>query len=207
MADYVDRKMEIDASRTRQLLGWQPTPRLSLLERLPFLLEHRRSNPLEWYRRNREALEHLQITPSFRTYRLLKKYESTIEQRLEAASLELETRPGTAVQPPAEQRVWDHRVTLRNLIVAVRSRENEPYLNWCGDLAERRLSEHASAEDVVADLRLLGAVMMATLREDPEGGQLGPALHDHIETTLEFGIDRVLEVYEDATVFGRERTS
>jgi nucleoside-diphosphate-sugar epimerase len=202
MADYVDRQMEIDASRTRDRLSWSPTPRLSLLTRLPFLIEHRRENPSEWYRRNREALEHLRITPHFRLYRLLKKYEPTIEQQLRAA---LEQRGARSGAPPSlspEQRFWDHQVTLRNLTVAVRSGENGPFLSWCRDLAERRLLEGCSGDEVVAALGIVDAAVVDTLSRDPEADSLGAALHDLIESPFEFGIDRVLEVYEDAEVFG-----
>ena len=207
MADYVDRRMEIDASRTRARLGWSATPRLSLLTRLPFLIEHRRENPLEWYRRNREALEHLRLTPNFRIYRLLKKYEPTIEQTIGTA---LEERAATASTPlklSAEQRFWDHQVTLRNLIVAVRGGENEPFLNWCRDLAERRLAEGFSVDEVVAALRIVDAAVMGALRRDPESSELGTALRDHIDTPIEFGVDRVLEVFEDAAVAGLDRAT
>jgi len=202
MADYVDRKLEIDNGRTQARLGWSPTPRLSILTRLPFLIEHRRDNPLEWHRRNREALEHLQLTPNFRIYRLLKKYEPSIEQALRAA---LDERASQVDCPPtlsAEQRFWDHQVTLRNLTVAVRSSENEPFLNWCRDLAERRISEGFSCDEVVAALRIVDHAVVEALSGDPEGAELKPALHDLIDTPIEFGIDRVLVVYEDAAVFG-----
>ena len=39
MADYIDERMTIDASRTREILRWEPRPRLELLRRMPFLIE------------------------------------------------------------------------------------------------------------------------------------------------------------------------
>jgi nucleoside-diphosphate-sugar epimerase len=202
MADYVDRKLEIDAGRTRARLGWSPTPRRSLVTRLPFLIEHRRENPFEWYRRNREALEHLQLAPNFRLYRLMKTYEQAIEKALRAA---LEERASSPPSLAAEQRFWDHQVTLRNLTVAVRSSENEPFLNWCRDLAERRISEGFGCDEVVAALRIVDRAVVGALSGDPKCAELGSALHDLIDTPIEFGIDRVLEVYEDAAVFGLDR--
>lgn len=205
MADYVDRRMEIDASRTRRRLDWRPTPRLCLLERLPFLLEHRRGNPLEWYRRNREALEHLQVTPNFRVYQLLKKYEAAIESAIESA---IGARTAAATEPlrlSAEQRFWDHRVTLRNLIVAVRSGENEPFLNWCRDLAERRLGEGFAGDEVVAALRIVEEAIHSALQSDAASPGLERAVRDLVDIPLQFGIDRVLEIYEDSEIFGLER--
>jgi hypothetical protein len=198
MADYIDRRMEIDAGRTRQRLGWSPTPRLSLLDRLPFLIEHRRDNPLEWYRRNREALEHLQLTPNVRIYRLIKRYEPRIEQELGEALLGRESRAGVTT----EQRLWDHRQTLRNLLVSVQTGENEPFLGWCRDLAERRVTKGFDMNEVVQALRIVDRVVVETLRGDPEAADLDRALRDHVSTRVEFGIDRVIEVYEDAASFG-----
>ncbi len=200
MADYIDRRMEIDASRTRRRLGWSPTPRLSLLGRLPFLIEHRRDNPMEWYRRNREAMEHLQLTPNFRVYRLVKRHEARIEHELGEALRRRE--PVGSVS--AEQRLWDHRQTLRNLLVSVQTGENEPFLGWCRDLAERRVTQGFAIDEVVQALRIVDRVVVETLRTDPEAAGLDRALRDHVSTRVEFGIDRVMEVYEDAAAFGVE---
>lgn len=202
MADYVDRKLEIDASRTRSLLRWAPTDRLGLLQRLPFLIEHRRDNPMEWYRRNREAMEHLQLTPNFRIYRLVKRHETQIERQL---GVTLQRRAAAAEEPPAltpEQRLWDHRVTIRNLLTSVRTGENEPFVSWCRDLAERRIADGLAVEEVVHALRSLDAITVSTVRGDPEGSGLERSLRDLVSTRIAFGIDRVLEVYEDASVFG-----
>jgi nucleoside-diphosphate-sugar epimerase len=205
MADYVDRRMEIDANRTRRRLGWRPTRRLSLLCRLPMLIEHRRENPLEWYRRNREALEHLRLTPNFRIYRLLKEHEPTIEQAIQNALAVRTAGAFEALGVSVEQRFWDHRVTLRNLIAAVRSGESEPFLDWCRNLAERRLDEGFDVEEVVAALRIVDSAVVDALRSDPEGAGLEPALRDLVDMPIEFGVDRVLQVYEDSEAFGRER--
>ena len=200
MADYIDRRMEIDASRTRRRLEWRPTPRLSLLDRLAFLIEHRRDNPMEWYRRNREALEHLQLAPNFRIYRLVKRHEARIEQRLSEALLEREPCAGVT----SEQRLWDHRQTLRNLVVSVQTGENEPFLGWCRDLAERRVVQGCDMEDVTDALRIVDRAVVEVLRSDPEAADLEGAVGHHVSTRVEFGIDRVMEVYEDAAVFGVE---
>ena len=202
MTDYVDRRMEIDASRTRQRLGWSPNERLGLLTRLPFLIERRRDNPMEWYRRNREALEHLQLTPNFRIYRLMRRYEEQIEQELgDALRRRPRTAPaGTALAP--EQRLWDHRVTIRNLLASVRTGDNELFVSWCGDLAERSVARGLDEDEVVFALGSLDSITVDTLRADPEGAPLAQSLRELVSTRIAFGIDRVLEVYEDARAFG-----
>jgi nucleoside-diphosphate-sugar epimerase len=206
MADYVDRRMEIDASRTRQRLGWSPNERLGLLTRLPFLIERRRDNPMEWYRRNREALEHLKLTPNFLIYRLIRRYEEQIEQELGDA---LQRRPRTAPAGPVltpEQRLRDHRATIRNLLASIRTGDNELFVSWCGDLAERCVARGLDEDEIVFALGSLDSITVDTLRADPEGATLAPALRELVSRRIAFGIDRVLEVYEDARVFGVDQS-
>jgi nucleoside-diphosphate-sugar epimerase len=52
MGRYIDRRIEVDASRTRDLLDWSPTESLHILQRMPLLIQHRESDPAEWRRRN-----------------------------------------------------------------------------------------------------------------------------------------------------------
>ena len=52
MADYIDLKLDMDASRTRRVLYWKPHEKLHILERIPYMIQHLRANPKEWERRN-----------------------------------------------------------------------------------------------------------------------------------------------------------
>jgi nucleoside-diphosphate-sugar epimerase len=203
MAEYVDRRMEIDASRTRQRLGWSPTERLGLIDRLPFLIEHRRDNPMEWYRRNREALEHLALTPNFRIYRLFTRFQQQIEQGLDEALRRRPTAAATAASRTPE-RLWDHRVTIRSLVASVRTGANEPFVSWCGDLAERWVAAGLDAEELVFALGSLDAIAVDTLRADPEGASFARSFRELVSARIALGIDRVLEVCEDARAFGAD---
>src|SRR5271166_1497603 len=50
MAEYIDQQMTVNAAWSRATLGWEPRPRLEILRRMPFLIENRKMNPLEWNR-------------------------------------------------------------------------------------------------------------------------------------------------------------
>jgi nucleoside-diphosphate-sugar epimerase len=54
MIDRADDHYELDISRARTLLGWNP--RHSLRETLPIMLEHLREDPERWYRENKIEL-------------------------------------------------------------------------------------------------------------------------------------------------------
>ena len=57
MLKYVDLIMDVDASYTREILDWEPTPRFGILRRSLFLLEKMKSHPGVWHMRNEVALK------------------------------------------------------------------------------------------------------------------------------------------------------
>lgn len=48
MVDYIDRRLDVSAARTRRRLDWAPNPELDVLKRLPYMVENMRQNPEEW---------------------------------------------------------------------------------------------------------------------------------------------------------------
>ncbi|MEW5957047.1 MAG: NAD(P)-dependent oxidoreductase [Chloroflexota bacterium] len=48
MADYIDLRLDVDASRTRRRLDWAPNPELHILKRIPYMIQNMRHNPVEW---------------------------------------------------------------------------------------------------------------------------------------------------------------
>jgi len=52
MINYVDRPLMVDTNYTRNKLGWEPTPELHILERLPILMQNFNDHPKAWYARN-----------------------------------------------------------------------------------------------------------------------------------------------------------
>ena len=48
MGEYIDLKLNIDASRTRRRLGWAPNPELDILKCMPVMIHNMRTNPTEW---------------------------------------------------------------------------------------------------------------------------------------------------------------
>ncbi len=86
----------------------------------------------------------------------------------------------------------------------MRSGENEPFLNWCRNLAERRLGEGFAVGEVVALLGIVEEAIHSALQPDPDSPELEPAIRELVDVPVQFGIDRVLEIYEDSETFGLE---
>ena len=71
-------------------------------------------------------------------------------------------------------------------------------MSYCRDFAERRAQQGFRAAEVVHAIRSLERICLETLKRDPEAAGLDPAMRDYVSMTLEFGIDQVIEAYEDA---------
>lgn len=50
MVDFIDRRLHVDASRTRRRIDWAPNPNLGIIKRLPRLIENLKHHPTEWRR-------------------------------------------------------------------------------------------------------------------------------------------------------------
>jgi nucleoside-diphosphate-sugar epimerase len=48
MADYIDLRLEVDASRTRRRIDWAPNPDLHILKCIPLMIKNMCNNPWEW---------------------------------------------------------------------------------------------------------------------------------------------------------------
>lgn len=54
MADYIDLRLDIDASKTRSLLNWAPNENLNILKRIPYMIQNMKNHPAEWEQRRRQ---------------------------------------------------------------------------------------------------------------------------------------------------------
>lgn len=192
MARYIDRQLPVDASRTRQRLGWSPRERLGLLRRLPFLVENLKNDPSEWHRRNNAAMNKTRTTFHLRLHWLLERHEKAILRRMLAAL-------GTAVHASAApgDSPWSHRLALHQLMNAIRTRDMSVYASYCRDLADRRFSEGALPGEVGDVLRALRDACVEVLRGTEESARILRAAEDQLAMTTLFGCDQIEERFEE----------
>ena len=192
-ANYVDKELMVDASRIRERLDWYPRKRLEILYRLPFLIENFKYDRIEWTRRNRDAMKQVRVRPNLKIHSLLQKHKEEII--LECTRVLRERFPAYQNVPDEEHR-WNHRLILRNLFNAIRMRMKIDFMSYCRDLAERRMEQGFTAEELVGALEAIDQVCVRTLIEDPESEDVRPYLIECISMTVRFGIDQILETYD-----------
>jgi len=206
MADYIDRQLLVDARRTRQALSWQPRPRLSIVRRLPFMIENFKTDPAEWYRRNHAAMRLEPPLKSLRIHRLLEKHETRI---LAGVSNLMTDREGRERFPeyqalPLEEQMWHHRVAFRHLMDSVRTRDKSLYASFCRDLAELRCGQGFKVEEVCETVRAMRDVCLRVLDQDPESEGLSQVIEDHITMTMLCGCDQIEDTFERLADLGND---
>ena len=207
MARYIDEEMRIDASRTRGLLGWAPRPRLDVLRRLPFILENRKVDPIEWNRANRAAMKEVHLETNLRIFALLKRHAHEIAAEFTEALTgpEGRTRFPSYQQVSGDEHHWNHTLILRHLMNAVRTRERSILVSYCRDLAERRFRQGFQSREVCDALRELNRICFKALRRDPESEGLRPDIYEHVTMTLTWGCDEAQQVFEHLEARCRKR--
>jgi len=97
---------------------------------------------------------------------------------------------------PADERLWNHRLILRNLLHAVRTRRKGLFMAYCRDLAERRAALGFQAAEVIYALDAMHHACHDVLCTFSKELSLSQELHDTVIRTIRFGIDQVEMVYE-----------
>ena len=199
MGRYIDLRMPVNASHTRQRLGWAPRPRRFLLRRMPFLVENLKTDPIEWHRRNLAALKPVQAEPTLHLYQLLEAHE----ERIMGASMELLRDPERGALLPSyrglvvDELRWAKQQLFLHLRDAVRTRERAVFRHYCRHLAERRRAQGFSCPEVCRALETERDMVLRIVRSDPRSVPLGPAIHDFIVGTFLLGIDEIEDAYEE----------
>jgi hypothetical protein len=207
MSRYIDRQLRVDATRSQELIDWRPRGRLTILRRLPFMIENFKTDPLEWNRRNHAAMRIIRPTANLKVHRLLEKHEARI---CDTVSTYMASREGRRVFPNyrrfgSEEREWNHRVALRHLMDSVRTRDKSIYGSFCRDLAELRYAQGFEAEEVCEALRTLRDVCMRVLSRDPGAADLDHEIENSITMTMLFGCDQVENTFEELADRAGER--
>lgn len=199
MVRYIDKKLRVNASRTRKRLGWAPRARLEIERRMPFLIEHMKTRPVEWCRRNRAAMKKIDLRPNLVIYRLLEANHREVRRRFGAlmrSERAAELFP-SYVGRPVETLNWRQNVAMLHLMNSIRTGDRGLFRRYCHDLAEHRMSQGVSHGELVAVLNLFEEVCLSVLNEQEEGEGLQPRdLHDQVAMTFQYGLDEIAEVYE-----------
>ena len=198
MADYIDKKLVIDATATYTALGWKPTPRYHILRRLLFLTEKMTSQPKDWIYRNEILLYRPAYRKSTRIYDLLTQLREPIIQKV----MEEVKKSANARQFPNYQKMdrelmkWHIALNYQIIAATVRNRERSIISKFAKEVARKRRAEGFPVKEVKGLMLLTGKTMEAFLLKRPELNDSKKRVDDYIVLTSQFAADEFEDAYE-----------
>ncbi|MCP5102662.1 MAG: NAD-dependent epimerase/dehydratase family protein [bacterium] len=198
MIKYLDWKLDVDASYTRETLSWQPTPRLHILRRLLFMIEKLKSDPIEWHRKNAAALEKVSLRPNLLIYEILVKLKEEIIADIRQTVL----NPANSSHFPNYRKMdkntldWHAGIIYQLLTSSVRNNDRMLLLDYVRDISNIRFREGYSAREVSKALSDIGDIISSKLYQEPELKELDMEVHDYITMTVQLMIDEVEDAFE-----------
>lgn len=163
------------------------------------MLEHRKTDAVEWNHRNEAAMKEPWVRPNLVIHKLLQHHMEAIRQESLLELLEPERSIGLDSYHGLSRDVLDWRVTVtyRHILNALRTNEKGLFTDFCKDLAIKRHADNFSAEEVCRAIRLIHANIIEIVGADPEAKTLMPTLARILGTIVEFGCDQIMETYEE----------
>ena len=199
MVSYIDRQLRADASHTRELLSWEPTPRRSIERRLLFLIENMKSNPYEWHRRNQQVFHRPRERPNLRIYEAMVQMRNSIIHRI---MIQMRSEQNAELLPnyqrlPATELLKRVEYIYRMMENDIRTGDRRYIMNYAHELAKARFAEGFQAEEVILAVQLTAHGIVGALLSRPRMKQMKQSIHDEIMLTLQLVGDEIEDSFED----------
>jgi len=198
MAEYIDKKLSVDASATYNALGWKPTPRYHILRRLLFLTEKMTSRPNDWAFRNEALLQRVVYRKSITIYDILTELRESLVEKI----VEEVMKPGNEQRFPNYRKLYREMlkwyVTLNYQLVtaAVRNRDRSIIPTYAQEIAYKRYVEGFKATEVRDLWLLIGKTMKESLLTRPELKGSKQKVDDYIILTSQLAADEFEDIFE-----------
>ncbi|MGD2089500.1 MAG: NAD-dependent epimerase/dehydratase family protein [Candidatus Aminicenantes bacterium] len=197
MIKYLDYKLDIDASYTREVLSWEPTPRYHVLRRLIFLIEKMKSDPFEWHRKNAIAMDRSPLRPNMLIYEVMLKIKDKTIDAINQAILD----PARSSEFPNYQKMdktnlnWYVDIVYQLLSASIRNNDRMLLLDYIRDLCRIRFKDGFSSQEICGVLSCIGETVGLKLNAEPELKKLEQEIHDYTSITMQMTVDEVEDMF------------
>ena len=198
MAEYIDKKLSVDASVTYNALGWKPTPRYHILRRLLFLTEKMTSRPNDWAFRNEALLQRVVYRKSITIYDILTELRESLVEKI----VDEVMKPGNEQRFPNYRKMYREMlkwyITLNYQLVSatVRNRDRAIIPAYAKEMAYKRYVDGFNAKEVRDLWLLIGKTMKESLLKRPELKGSKQKVDDYIILTSQLAADEFEDTFE-----------
>jgi hypothetical protein len=206
MIRYVDKQMLVDNSYTREQLSWFPTRRFVIQRRLMYMIEHMKSYPFEWQKRNHLALKQRKVSPNFLIYEALERLRQRIITKYLDHLLSDDNTDTFPTYHNLDKDVMrkDANTLYQFLLVAVRAKDRMSIIQYAREIARVRARQKFDPKEVLEAVRSIGLIIQEELMKEESLMKMHQEIYDEIYFTFQLVVDEIEGTYE--TIF-RDRTS
>jgi len=198
MAEYIDKKLSVDASVTYNALGWKPTPRYHILRRLLFLTEKMTSRPNDWAFRNEALLQRVVYRKSITIYDILTELRESLVEKIvdEVMNPENEQRFPNYRKMYREMLKWYITLNYQLVSATIRNRDRAIIPAYAKEMAYKRYVGGFNAKEVRDLWLLIGKTMKDSLLTRPELKGSKQKVDDYIILTSQLAADEFEDTFE-----------
>lgn len=199
MMKYIDKKLTVDSTYTQNTLDWEPQTRRTIERRMLHLIEHLKSFPAEWQRRNQLALERLTIErPNLHIAETMQRLHEPI---IQSVIDEMEDPKKNEIFPHYQQMEpdnleWYLGIYYNLLVTSVRTGDRMSLVNYSRFLVNIRSREGFSQGEVTSALNLMRDVILSFLTNETSLKDFHLLIHDTIGLTIQLAVDEIEDSYE-----------
>lgn len=199
MMQYLDRQLHVDPSYTRAVLGWRPTERFKVTRRMLYMIEHMRSYPYEWMKRNHKMFKKIHLVPNFH---IAEKLEILREELINKIVVHLCDDENSKIFPdyrklPLPQLQKDTNTLYQFLTTAIRSRDRVSALGYASQIADMRFQQGFTSSEVINAIDAIGDMIRKRLYKEKELKGMEQEIHDEITFTFQLMVDEIEGRYEE----------
>jgi len=199
MMKYVDERMDVDASYTRDVLGWNVIPRYKPERRILHVIEHMKTFPFEWHHKNTLALYKSPERPNLEISEALVHLEDQIlDSLLDKIMNGDPQRYPSYKKMDAEKLAWYLGIVFNLLKVSVRTGDRLSMSNYARFIASIRIHEGFKLVEVVDVYETLAELVIQQLLDYESVKHLEERIRDDIDLTIQMAVDEIEDAYDIA---------
>ncbi len=198
MMEYIDRKLTIDATRTYRELGWEPTPRYTILRRTLFMIENMKSHAGAWHLRNEEVLLRVAQRPNLVIHELMVKLREELIEQIMGHILAPERSQTYRHYHEMDRELLEWHITLVYQLIAtgIRTRSRLLLKNYAQIISYRRYVQGFSVDEVRNCMNSVGEIISAALNKQAEIKNLQLRVYDYVTMTIQLAVDQIEDSFE-----------
>jgi nucleoside-diphosphate-sugar epimerase/glycine cleavage system H lipoate-binding protein len=198
MAEYIDKKLTVNASATFNALGWKPTPRYHILRRLLIVTEKATSHQNDWAFRNEIILQRVVSRKSTTICEILTELRESLVEKIveEILKPEYVHRFPNYRKMDSDTLKWYITLNYQLVTATVRSRDRSIISAYAREIAPKRHFDGFGVKEVRDLWLLIGNTMKESLLKRPELKDSKQRVDDYIILTSQLAADEFEDAYE-----------